>query len=117
MMRRSRTPADVAPADVVPERRFGDLVIDPEACEVRLSGRLIALTPIEFSLLDALASRPRTAFTRAQLVERVWGPGWFGDERLVDIHLGHVRRKLDDDVAAPRYVRTVRGVGYRMGPG
>jgi DNA-binding response OmpR family regulator len=47
----------------------------------------------------------------------VWGPGWYGEERLVDIHLGHVRRKLGDDPAEPRYVLTVRGVGYRMGPG
>jgi DNA-binding response OmpR family regulator len=98
-------------------RRFGVLTIDPEAREVRLDDRPLALTRTEFDLLDALSSRPRTAFTRAQLVDRVWGPGWFGDERLVDIHLGHVRRKLGDDVADPRYVRTVRGVGYRMGPG
>jgi len=84
---------------------------------VRLDGQLVDLTRTEFDLLDALSSRPRTAFTRTQLIERVWGPGWVGDERLVDIHIGHVRHKLDDDVAAPRYIRTVRGVGYRIGPG
>ncbi len=121
MMRRPRAVPGVraapAPADAEPVRRFGDLVIDPEAREVLLAGRLIALTPTEFDLLEALSARPGTAFSRARLVERVWGPGWFGAERLVDIHLGHVRRKLGDDIAAPRYVRTVRGVGYRMGPG
>jgi len=115
VLRRPRT--GTGPADTTPLRRFGELRIDPEAREVWLDGRPIALTPIEFDLLDALSSRPRSAFTRAQLIERVWGPGWFGDERLVDIHLGHVRRKLDDDVAAQRYICTVRGVGYRMGPG
>jgi DNA-binding response OmpR family regulator len=98
-------------------RRFGDLTIDLEAREVRLRDRTVALTRTEFDLLEALSSRPRAAFTRAQLVERVWGPGWFGDERLVDLHLGHVRRKLGDDHAEGRYVRTVRGVGYRMGAG
>ena len=115
LLRRPRTPVELA--DSAPQRRFGDLMIDPEPREVWLAGTAIALTPIEFDLLDALASRPRMAFTRAQLIERVWGAGWFGDERLVDIHLGHVRGKLGDDVADPRYVRTVRGVGYRMGPG
>jgi len=104
-------------ADTAAPRRFGDLTIDAEAREVWLGDRLIALTRTEFDLLEVLSSRPRAAFTRAQLVERVWGPGWFGDERLVDLHLGHVRRKLGDRTAGDRYVRTVRGVGYRMGPG
>lgn len=115
LLRRPRTGAE-KPAEAS-QRQFGALTIDPEAHEVWLDGKLIALTRTEFDLLDVLSSRPRTAFSRAQLMERVWGPGWFGDERLVDIHLGHVRGKLDDDVDAPRYIRTVRGVGYRMGPG
>ena len=121
MMRRPRAgaanPEGAGPPDAERPRRFGELVIDPEAREVQLGDRLVALTPIEFDLLDALSSRPGTAFSRARLIERVWGPGWFGDERVVDIHLGHVRRKLDDDVEGARYIRTVRGVGYRMGPG
>ena len=104
-------------SDTSATRHFGDLTIDTEAREVRLRDRLVALTRTEFDLLEALSSRPRAAFTRAQLVERVWGPGWFGDERLVDLHLGHVRRKLGDDHTEGQYVRTVRGVGYRMGPG
>lgn len=107
----------VEPSGEAAVRRFGALRIDPEAREVWLDGQLVVLTRTEFDLLDALSSRPRTAFTRAQLIERVWGPGWFGDDRLVDVHLGHVRRKLGDDPADPKYVRTVRGVGYRMGPG
>ena len=115
LLRRPRVAAE--PAGQPSVRRFGALSIDPEGHEVWLDGRPVELTRTEFDLLEALSSRPQTAFTRAQLVERVWGPGWFGDERLVDIHLGHVRRKLDDDVASPRFVRTVRGIGYRMGPG
>ena len=57
------------------------------------------------------------AFGRRQLIDAVWGEGWVGDEHLVDVHVAHLRRKLDDDPAAPRFVRTVRGIGYRMGPG
>ena len=115
LLRRPRDQA--ATPDAATTRRFGALRIDPEAHEVWLDDVSVPLTRTEFDLLEALSARPHAAFTRAQLIERVWGPDWFGDERLVDIHLGHVRRKLGDDPAAPRYVRTVRGVGYRMGPG
>jgi DNA-binding response OmpR family regulator len=98
-------------------RRFGALTVDPLAREVRLAGTPVALTRTEFDVLDALSERPRQAFTRRQLIDRVWSGDWVGDEHLVDIHLGHVRRKLDDDPQAPRYILTVRGIGYRMGPG
>ena len=98
-------------------RRFGALELDPRAREVRVDGRPVELTRIEFDLLDALSAEPRVAFSRGQLLERVWGPGWFGDDHVVDVHIANLRRKLGDDPAAPRYVRTVRGVGYRMGDG
>ena len=98
-------------------RRFGDLVIDPLAREVRVGGEPVALTRLEFDLLDALSGQPRVAFSRRQLLERVWAPNWFGDEHVVDVHVANLRRKLGDDGAAPRYVLTVRGVGYRMGRG
>jgi DNA-binding response OmpR family regulator len=121
MLRRPRVGPGVSEAigspGAEPQRRFGELMIDPEAREVWLAERLVTLTPIEFALLNTLASRPGMAFSRTRLIERVWGAGWFGDERVVDIHLGHVRHKLGDDVEASRYIRTVRGVGYRMGPG
>lgn len=100
-----------------PPRRFGDLVIDPAAREVLLGGTPVELTRTEFDLLDALSGQPRIVFTRGQLLERVWGEGWFGDDHLVDVHVANVRRKLGDDSRTPRYIRTVRGVGYRMGPG
>jgi DNA-binding response OmpR family regulator len=111
MLRRPRAAPGEAP------RRFGELEIDPRAREVRLAGRPVELTRREFDVLDALAAEPGVAFSRDQLLERVWGPGWFGDDHVVDVHVANLRRKLADDPAAPRYVRTVRGIGYRMGPG
>lgn len=113
MLRRPRT-VD-APSSGV--RRFGGLELDPAAREVRLDEATVDLTRLEFDLLETLAAEPRIAFSRAQLVERVWGPGWVGDDHLVDVHVANLRHKLDDDPAAPKYVRTVRGVGYRMGEG
>jgi len=95
-------------------RVFGELAIDAESREVSVSGNLVELTRIEFDLLASLASRPKVVFTRQQLLEKVWGPDWYGDEHLVDVHIAELRRKLGDDPKNPRYVRTVRGVGYRM---
>ena len=112
-----RRPRSAETGDVEPPRRFGDLVVDPLAREVRRNGEPVELTRLEFELLDALSERPRLAFSRRQLLERVWGPTWFGDEHVVDVHVANLRRKLGDDPRRPRYVRTVRGVGYRMGPG
>ncbi len=99
------------------ERRFGPLTIEPGAREVWLDGEPVPLTRTEFDLLAVLSERPRMAFSRRQLIDAVWGPTWVGDEHLVDVHVGHLRRKLGDDAAASRFIRTVRGVGYRMGPG
>lgn len=98
-------------------RRFGPLVVDPVGREVWLEGDSVALTRTEFDLLATLSARPQMAFSRRQLIEGVWGPAWVGDEHLVDVHIGHLRHKLGDDAAEGRFVRTVRGVGYRMGTG
>ncbi len=113
LLRRPRKEATPATAP----RRFGDLVIDPLAHEVRVGEEIIELTPLEFELLDTLSESPRIAFARSQLLERVWGPTWFGDEHVVDVHIANLRRKLGDDGRSPRYIRTVRAVGYRMGAG
>jgi DNA-binding response OmpR family regulator len=115
MLRRPRVPVR-APVEE-PPRRFGPLEIDTAGREVRLNGRLIELTRIEFDVLAALSARPKVAFSRAQLIEAVWGDSWVGDEHLVDVHVAHLRRKLADDPGAPRFIRTVRGIGYRMGDG
>jgi DNA-binding response OmpR family regulator len=95
-------------------RRLGELTVDPQSREVTVAGRRIELTRLEFDLLDALSARPRLAFTRRQLIEQVWGTDWVGNEHIVDVHIAHLRRKLGDDPGAPRFVATVRGVGYRM---
>jgi DNA-binding response OmpR family regulator len=113
MLRRPRREA--AAADTA--RRFGALVLDSRAREVQVDGEPVELTRIEFDLLDTLSAEPRIAFSRGQLLERVWGPSWFGDDHVVDVHIANLRRKLGDDPAEPRYLRTVRGVGYRMGDG
>ena len=105
-----------APAEE-PARVFGPLVLDPAGREVSLDGRPVALTRTEFDVLEALSARPKLAFSRRRLIEAVWGESWVGDEHLVDVHVGHLRRKLGDDATSPRFIRTVRGVGYRMGDG
>ena len=109
-----RRPRQEVPPMPTP-RRFGDLVIDAVGHEVRIGDDVVELTPLEFELLDVLSENPHVAFTRGQLLERVWGPAWFGDEHVVDVHIANLRRKLGDDGRSPRYIRTVRGVGYRMG--
>ena len=100
-----------------PVLAFGDLSVDGEAREARLDGTLVELTRTEFDLLHVLALRPGYAFSRRQLIDEVWGENWHSDDHLVDAHIVHLRRKLGDDAATGRYVRTVRGVGYRMGDG
>jgi DNA-binding response OmpR family regulator len=98
-------------------RTFGALTVDAPAREAKLDGAVLDLTRIEFDLLDTLTAEPRVAFSRAQLLERVWGENWFGDDHLVDVHISNLRRKLADDPRSPDFVCTVRGVGYRMGAG
>jgi DNA-binding response OmpR family regulator len=102
---------------VATSRMFGSLSVDPLARVATLDGATLELTRIEFDLLDTFTAEPRVAFSRAQLLERVWGPNWFGDDHLVDVHVSNLRRKLADDPRDPDFVCTVRGVGYRMGPG
>ena len=116
MFRRPRPRAGTGGAAET-SRTFGPLVIDPIGRDVWLDGVPVALTRTEFDLLAALSDRPQMAFSRRQLIEVVWGATWVGDEHLVDVHVGHLRRKLGDDAQQTRFVRTVRGVGYRMGAG
>ncbi len=98
-----------------PPRAIGALRLDPVGRRVLVNGVEVELTRTEFDLLDVLSARPKAAFTRRQLVDAVWGPDWVGDEHLVDVHIGHVRRKLAALADLP-FVDTMRGVGYRMGP-
>jgi DNA-binding response OmpR family regulator len=110
MLRRPRRPAATSAA----VRRFGELTIDAGAREVSLAGEPVELTRLEFDLLDTLSEQPRVVFSREQLLERVWGSSAFRDDHVVAVHIANLRRKLGDISDEPRYVRTVRGVGYRM---
>lgn len=114
MMRRPRTGQNPTTGDGV---RIGDLRIDPDAREVTVAGDPIALTRTEFDVLAVLADHPGAVLSRRQLIEAVWGADWVGDPHLIDTHIGHLRKKLGDDAAVGRYIRTARGVGYRIGEG
>jgi DNA-binding response OmpR family regulator len=94
--------------------RFGDLEIIPDEGVVRRGGEEIHLTKTEFRLLVELASSPGRVFSRETLLERVWGYGYFGDGRLVDVHVRRLRTKVESDAANPRHVVTVRGLGYKL---
>ena len=108
-----RRPRGAATASV---RVHGVLRIDPVVREVTVSGESIELTKIEFDLLDLLSSAPRRTFTRNQLLEDVWGDNWYGDDHIIDVHVGNLRRKLGESASAPHHIRTMRGVGYRFEP-
>jgi DNA-binding response OmpR family regulator len=109
LLRRART-SEVSS----PHLRFGDLEIVPEEGVVRRSGRDVHLTKTEFRVLVELAQSPGRVFSRELLLERIWGYGYFGDGRLVDVHVRRLRTKVEADPANPRHVVTVRGLGYKL---
>lgn len=94
--------------------RFRRVAIDPDARRVRKDGEPLDLTPAEFDLLHALARHPGRVLSREQLIEQVWGYDYYGDDRVVDVHIGHLRHKLEDDPQNPGLIATVRGAGYRF---
>jgi two-component system alkaline phosphatase synthesis response regulator PhoP len=115
MLRRPRHVAgSIAEPDEAPILGGGELEIDEGRHEARRHGEPVPLTAREFALLVTLARHPGRVFTRAQLLERVWGDEYY-DDHVVDVHVANLRKKLEDDPAEPRYVETVRGVGYRFG--
>jgi len=109
LLRRSR--GSDSPA---PDMSFGDLDILPDQGMVKKGGEEVHLTKTEFRLLVELASAPGKVFSRESLLERVWGYGYFGDGRLVDVHVRRLRTKIEDDAADPQHVVTVRGLGYKL---
>lgn len=105
LLRRSGLKAELA---------FGELVIRPREREAYLAGEPLALSKLEFDLLLTLAQHPRLVWSRERLLERVWGTDFPGVDRVVDVHIAGLRKKLGEDGDNPRYIETVRGVGYRF---
>lgn len=112
LLRRPRSRA----AHVGPSTPVG-LEVDASRRTVRVDGKLVEMTALEFDLLAALAREPGTVVRRAALLDRVWGAEFVADEHLVDVHIANLRRRLGDDAEQPRFIETVRGVGYRLREG
>jgi DNA-binding response OmpR family regulator len=94
--------------------RVDDLVIDPARRAVSVGGVAVDLTTLEFAILETLGRDPGVVLSRQQLLDAAWGIDFMGDEHVLEVHVGNLRRKLGDEPADPRYVETVRGVGYRL---
>ena len=121
MLRRPRSSAALRSPTTASQSRelrtIGALVIDVDGREVTVENVPVHLTRTEFDLLATLTRDPGLVLSRTQLLSAIWGPDWIGDTHLVDVHIGHLRRKLGDTALRGTYIRTVRGVGYRTGDG
>jgi two-component system OmpR family response regulator len=117
MLRRPRSGPTPAPGAGPESVRHGGLEVDVEGRLATLDGVELDLTRTEFDLLATLLSGPRRVWPRETLLRTVWGTDWVSDGHLVEVHMANLRRKLGDDPRSGRYIRTVRGVGYRLGVG
>jgi two-component system OmpR family response regulator len=106
------------PVTVAEQQRliFNSLAIDPVRREVTLNEDLVPLTALEFDLLHFLASHPGRVWRRAELIQKVWDYEYVGDQRVVDVHIGQIRKKIEVDTTQPAMIQTVRGVGYKFEP-
>lgn len=95
----------------------GELIIDHDKREVRLKGSEIALTPIEFDILNILSSNPGIVLSRETLIDRVLGPDFEGVDRTIDVHIKNIRKKIEEDTKNPSYIITVFKLGYKFGGG
>lgn len=107
-----RCQPEAAPATV----RIGEAEVNLDRAEVTRAGATMPLTPLELRLLQAFIRARGRILSRAQLISDAWGPGTFVTDRVVDNHIGSLRRKLEPDAADPRYLQNVRGIGYRLEP-
>jgi DNA-binding response OmpR family regulator len=114
LRRRARTPAEVAQPPVVLDPRPPALVLNVDAATVCRGEEPLHLTVTEFRLLAELAETPGRVLSREQLLDRVWDRGFFGDARIVDVHVRRLRTKIELDASHPRVIVTVRGLGYRL---
>jgi DNA-binding response OmpR family regulator len=101
-------------ADAPPVFRFGDIEVDAERCEVRRQGSVVDTTATEFKLLSAFVRNRGRVLSREKLLDEAWGPGTFLTDRVVDNHIVALRKKIEREPAEPRYLVSVRGVGYRF---
>lgn len=109
ILRRGRSSTDTAVL------QFQHLRIDTQRHEVYHDDTRVDLTAREFNLLTLLATYPGMVLSREQLLEQVWGYDYYGEDRVVDVHIGHIRQKIEPNPAEPRFILTVRGVGYKFG--
>lgn len=116
VLRRSRVLPGGVPLPALHQEvlHFTGLRVDARRREIHLAGHQVTLSTLEFDLLWALASDTGRVFSRGQLLERVWGYDFYGDERVVDVHVRNIRRVLGDDASKPHIIGTVRGVGYKF---
>jgi DNA-binding response OmpR family regulator len=113
LLKRQRTVAPTVPQQPL---IFEELTIDPIRREVKVSGEVVALTTLEFDLLYFLAGSPGRAWHRSELLEKVWDYDYVGDQRVVDVHIGQIRKKIEVDASKPSWIQTVRGIGYKFDP-
>lgn len=95
--------------------RFEDIALHTEQCQVFLAGEEVNLSPKEFKILELLISQPKRVWSRDQIIDRVWGYDFMGDNKTVDVHIRWIREKIETDPSRPEYLKTVRGFGYRLG--
>ncbi|MFN6570741.1 DNA-binding response regulator [Nostoc minutum NIES-26] len=93
---------------------FKQLAINPDGREVTLNDKPLTLTALEFNILHFLASHPGQAWSRPQLIQKIWGCDYVGDGRVVDVHIGQLRKKMEADTSVPEFIKTVRGYGYKF---
>lgn len=117
LRRADRGPAPAEPPRVIERLAFTDFALDLAGRSLVVQGKPVDCPPKEFDLLAMLAQNPHRAFTREQMLEKVWDYSFYGDFRTVDVHVQRIRKKIEPDPEKPRYVKTVWGVGYKFEPG
>jgi len=95
--------------------RFADIALHTDECRVFLGSTEVSLSPKEFKILELLLSQPKRVWSRNQIIDQVWGYDFMGDNKTVDVHIRWLREKLEENPSQPRYLKTVRGFGYRLG--
>lgn len=112
LLRRSRGSQPISADNTI---RFDEIALYPSECRVTVRDQDINLSPKEFKMLELFMGSPRRVWSRDQLIERIWEPDFMGDSKTVDVHIRWLREKIEDDPSNPKYLKTVRGFGYRFG--